>query len=213
MKINQVEELVGITKKNIRFYEEQGLLNPQRNPENGYREYGLADVEVLYKVKLLRKLAVPIEEIKALLEERQRLDICMENHLVHLNHEQQNLEIMKKLCTELMEQPTAFSELAATDYLERMEQLERDGTQFMDIEKRDVRKKKRGSIIAALAVVGTMIATIGLFLWGMSLSPLPLGVAAVVVVTCILPIIGVAVALVQRLKEIDGGEEDEARKY
>jgi DNA-binding transcriptional MerR regulator len=25
MKINQVEELVGITKKNIRFYEEQGL--------------------------------------------------------------------------------------------------------------------------------------------------------------------------------------------
>ena len=41
MKINQVEELVGITKKNIRFYEEQGLLNPDRNPENGYREYSL----------------------------------------------------------------------------------------------------------------------------------------------------------------------------
>ena len=36
MKINQVEELVGITKKNIRFYEEQGLLNPDRDPENGY---------------------------------------------------------------------------------------------------------------------------------------------------------------------------------
>ena len=27
MKIKQVEELVGITKKNIRFYEDQGLLN------------------------------------------------------------------------------------------------------------------------------------------------------------------------------------------
>ena len=27
MKIKQVEELVGITRKNIRFYEEQGLLN------------------------------------------------------------------------------------------------------------------------------------------------------------------------------------------
>ena len=26
MKINEVEALVGITKKNIRFYEEQGLL-------------------------------------------------------------------------------------------------------------------------------------------------------------------------------------------
>ena len=37
MKINQVEELTGITKKNIRFYEEQKLISPQRNPANGYR--------------------------------------------------------------------------------------------------------------------------------------------------------------------------------
>ena len=38
MKINQVEQLVGITKKNIRFYEEQGLLSPGRNRENGYND-------------------------------------------------------------------------------------------------------------------------------------------------------------------------------
>ena len=30
MKIKQVEELVGITSKNIRFYENQGLLTPER---------------------------------------------------------------------------------------------------------------------------------------------------------------------------------------
>lgn len=34
MRINKVEELVGITKKNIRFYEEKGLLTPERNTEN-----------------------------------------------------------------------------------------------------------------------------------------------------------------------------------
>ncbi len=28
MKINEVEQAVGITRKNIRFYEEQGLLKP-----------------------------------------------------------------------------------------------------------------------------------------------------------------------------------------
>ncbi|MBR3374343.1 MAG: MerR family transcriptional regulator, partial [Firmicutes bacterium] len=33
MKINQVAELVDITKKNIRFYEDQGLVNPDRDPE------------------------------------------------------------------------------------------------------------------------------------------------------------------------------------
>lgn len=44
MKIKHVEELVGITRKNIRFYEEQGLLNPER-AENGYREYHLEELE------------------------------------------------------------------------------------------------------------------------------------------------------------------------
>ena len=54
MRINKVEELVGITKKNIRFYEEQGLLSPARNLENGYRDYSEEDVETLHKIKLLR---------------------------------------------------------------------------------------------------------------------------------------------------------------
>ena len=63
MKINQVEELAGIAKKNIRFYEEEGLLTPGRNPANGYREYSLEDVALLKKIRLLRKLSVPIGDI------------------------------------------------------------------------------------------------------------------------------------------------------
>lgn len=63
MKIKQVEELVGITKKNIRFYEEQGLLEVKR-AENGYREYGLKDVERLQQIRLLRKLSIPIEDMR-----------------------------------------------------------------------------------------------------------------------------------------------------
>ena len=30
MKINEVEAAVGVTKKNIRFYEEEGLITPGR---------------------------------------------------------------------------------------------------------------------------------------------------------------------------------------
>ena len=64
MKINEVEAQVGITKKNIRFYEEQGLLSPRRNSENGYRDYGEAEVAILRQIKLMRKLGVPLEEIR-----------------------------------------------------------------------------------------------------------------------------------------------------
>ena len=42
MLIREVEERCGISKKNIRFYEQQGLLQPKRNASN-YREYEEAD--------------------------------------------------------------------------------------------------------------------------------------------------------------------------
>ena len=58
MKINEVEAAVGVTKKNIRFYEEEGLISPRREPGNGYRSYSAADVERLRRIKLLRKLDV-----------------------------------------------------------------------------------------------------------------------------------------------------------
>ena len=78
MKINEVEQLVGITKKNIRFYEDQGLIHPERNKTNGYRDYSEGDVSLLLKIKLLRRLAIPIEEIRRLLEGRLTLRDCME---------------------------------------------------------------------------------------------------------------------------------------
>ena len=85
MKIKQVEELVGITRKNIRFYEEQGLLNVAR-AENGYREYHQADVIRLQEIKLFRKMDISIEEMKALFEKKKSLQICLEQHLKELEH-------------------------------------------------------------------------------------------------------------------------------
>ena len=47
MNIKQAEELSGVSRQNIRFYEKQGLLHPARNAENDYRTYPPADVDVL----------------------------------------------------------------------------------------------------------------------------------------------------------------------
>ena len=86
MKINEVEAQVGITKKNIRFYEEQGLLSPRRNSENGYRDYGEAEVAVLRQIKLMRKLGVPLEEIRRMQAGGTVAD-GMRRHLVTLERE------------------------------------------------------------------------------------------------------------------------------
>ena len=50
-KLNNLIELDSrITSKNIRFYESQGLLTPER-ADNGYREYHQDNIEVLKKIK------------------------------------------------------------------------------------------------------------------------------------------------------------------
>ena len=137
----------------------------------------------------------------------------MEKHLVYLNHEQHNLEILKKICTEL----TKFSEdllrLPVADYLEEMDKLERSGVVFMNIEKKDVQKKKIGPIIAALISVIFFVAMICVLVWAFIVDPIPLWIMAIFVLMFVIPIGGVIGALIMRLKEIDGGEEDEASKY
>ena len=49
MNINQVEKMTGVSKRNIRFYEKQGLLSPNRE-ENNYRDYSEQDVNTLKKI-------------------------------------------------------------------------------------------------------------------------------------------------------------------
>lgn len=213
MKINQVEELVGITKKNIRFYEEQGLLNPSRNPENGYREYSLEDVKELTKIKLLRKLSVPIEEIRSLQEGKIDFGKCMEQHIITLNRQQRDLELTKELCSEMMTAVGSLQDLDADQYLEEIQNLEEKGTRFMDIEKRDIRKKKVGPIIAAAVCSLFMLGIVGVMIWAYTMEPIPLGVMTLILLPVAAVIVGILIALGQRLKEIDRGEEDEARQY
>ena len=83
MKINEVEQLVGVTKRNIRFYEKEGLLSPDRT-DNGYRDYGEEDVEALRKIKLLRKLDVPLEEIRRMQQGTLTLTDGVRRHIIQL---------------------------------------------------------------------------------------------------------------------------------
>ena len=98
MKINEVEAAVGVTKKNIRFYEEEGLISPSREPGNGYRSYSQADVERLRRIKLLRKLDVPLAEIREMLEGQRTLAEGMSQQLERLRSRRADLEEAYPAC-------------------------------------------------------------------------------------------------------------------
>ena len=213
MKIKQVEELVGITKKNIRFYEDQGLLNVER-AENGYREYHKEDIARLQEIKLFRKMDISIEEMKSLFEKKKSLQICLEQHLKELEHRKEGLMKMQEMCERLIAEHRSLDTLNAENCLEEIEQMEKEGARFMDVKKTDVRKKRKtGAIIGATVMILLMGFTVILMLWANTEEPIPIGLLIFLIAIPLVIIGGTLAALAGRMKEIEGGEEDEASKY
>ena len=57
-----------LSRKALRLYDELGLLVPAAvDPETGYRSYQLAQLEQAHLIALLRRMALPLAEIKAIL--------------------------------------------------------------------------------------------------------------------------------------------------
>ena len=65
MTSKEMEARSGVPRANIRYYEVEGLLHPERL-KNGYRSYSEEDLRTLEKIKLLRRLGVSVEEVREL---------------------------------------------------------------------------------------------------------------------------------------------------
>lgn len=214
MKIKQVEELVGITSKNIRFYEEQGLLQPRRT-ENGYRDYRQEDVEQLKRIKLFRKLGVPVEQIGKLFQGRISVNDCLENQEAALKREQDNIEKLCVLTHEMLAGSLSIEKLDSDYWLDEVEKMEKEGIDFVNVSKIDIHmKKKLGAVIGAGVMIVIMLFVAGVLIYGYSIdSDFPIWALLLGIIPVTVATVGAVVAMVSRMKEIDKGEEDEAAKY
>ena len=68
-QIHELAKLFGLHPDTLRYYEEKGLLRPERR-ENGYRVYRIQDICTLNIIRSQRELGVPVEEIGAYLARR-----------------------------------------------------------------------------------------------------------------------------------------------
>lgn len=75
MKIGQVSKLSGLPVKTIRFYCDQGLIEPARRSESGYRLFHESVLAELQLIRSLRELDMPLEELRAVLQVR-RSGVC-----------------------------------------------------------------------------------------------------------------------------------------
>lgn len=67
MKTNQVCKLLGITKKAITYYEQQGLIEVEKD-ENGYRCFNRGHIRLLKEITLYRKLQISTRDISEIIK-------------------------------------------------------------------------------------------------------------------------------------------------
>lgn len=101
MNAKQVEQVTGISRRNLRFYEQQGLIHPARNPDNDYRDYAEKDLQSLKLIRALRMLDTPLEDIHACLQNEMTIQKLAQVQETRLEMKQQELAASIQFCRKL----------------------------------------------------------------------------------------------------------------
>lgn len=94
MKTHDVEQLLGITKQALIYYEKEGLIKPTRN-KNNYREYNQNDIELLQLILTLRSMGISIDDIKLILSGDLSIRYCLKNKQEYFQQEKKKIEIIE----------------------------------------------------------------------------------------------------------------------
>lgn len=102
MNIKDVEIQTGIAKKTIRYYEEEGLITIKRKEGTGYRSFSKEDIDILMKIRLYRSIGLPLQEIKAILQESVSPREALQKQLMGLKAQINSLQLKKDLLQSLL---------------------------------------------------------------------------------------------------------------
>ena len=162
MKIKEVENRVGMTRANIRYYEQEGLLNTTVRNENNYREYSEEDVEQLQRIKILRLLGVKPSDIKLLNGKAISMEELMQKRLAELEKEAKEIHDIHRICATIIDKKidvhSLNEEILTGDqaaWLVRMEELLK-----RDMVEEVVDRKQVNATIAGMLSWGYFLGTI-----------------------------------------------------
>lgn len=121
MNIKQAAQKSGISERNIRYYEQAGLITPARNPENDYRQYTEENMRTLKMIRILRSVDMPVEDIRDVLQGKTALSDAALAQKQRLQDRMQTLKTAADFCGELNETCCSADALDVDACLTRME--------------------------------------------------------------------------------------------
>ena len=132
LKIKELENLLSISRSNVRFYEKQGLLSPERK-DNNYREYTNQDIEVLKKIIIFRKMGFTVEEIKLIQNNDLPFAEAIANAQRRIEDEIEQLNGSLKLIKQVAQENLSFDEIDIDEHWNTISESEKSGEKFVDI--------------------------------------------------------------------------------
>jgi len=107
-KIGDVARILGISPDLIRYYEEKGIVAPEKDSFNNYRYYDAWDINFLIDCLWYKKLGFSIEEIARMTTSESYDDL-----VYHMREQAERLEEQLKYQTELAERMRVMTEKVA----------------------------------------------------------------------------------------------------
>lgn len=109
--IGRFAQITHLSVKALRIYANEGLLLPMYvDPESGYRYYSLTQAAVAARIRLLRLVDMPLEEIRAVLQttDQETVQVLFTRHQQRMTdritRDQQSLLLLQRV----LEKPDAF---------------------------------------------------------------------------------------------------------
>lgn len=97
MYIHELAKLSGISTRTLRYYDEIGLLIPEKKTETGYRIYNQKHIDRLQQILFFRELDMPLDQIKVILDAEEF------DQLKSLQQHQESLLLKKQYINGLLE--------------------------------------------------------------------------------------------------------------
>jgi DNA-binding transcriptional MerR regulator len=115
--IGEVAKEIDVPGSTLRHWEKEGLIQPKRDKQNGYRKYNRADIYKLLVIRTLRSTAYSLETVREIMKhfDHRRLAHARKiakNSLVHMDYlimeQLRGMHYLYRLCTKVNLQGMRF---------------------------------------------------------------------------------------------------------
>lgn len=157
MTIGEVSSMFQISARMLRYYEKIGLIESMRKEGYAYRVYNADAVRRVQQIIILRKLQIPLKQIRCMMEGNKEEAIrILEARIRDMNENVKTVHAMKKALEKLLE--LLYEDASDENYMDFVqEDTIVELTEFLPLEKHHLKGERKMSIAKEMVEKGNCV--------------------------------------------------------